>query len=72
MLRKKGFSLPEITQVTNLSKTTVFRYTKDVDILPGYKEGWRIKRGGSRKRKLIKENFALEEAKNAINELSNK
>lgn len=71
-LRKKGYSLPEITQLAKVPRTTVFRYSKDVDILPEYKDNWRIKRGGSKKRKLIKEQKALEEAKRTIKKLSYK
>ena len=71
-LRKKGFSLPEISNTVKIPKTTVFRYTRGVNILPKYKKNWKIKRGGSRKRKLKGEKQALKEARGLINDLSYK
>lgn len=62
-LRRKGSSLPEISATLGVPKTTVFRYTKDVEILPQFRDILRSKRGGSKKRKQIKELQALEEAK---------
>lgn len=69
-LRQHGYSLPEISKITHISKTTVFRYIKDVKILPKYISEWAGKRGGSRKRKLLKENFAFEQGIKFVGDLS--
>ena len=71
-LRQHGHSLPEISQMTNVSRTTVYRYIKDVKILPEYISEWVGKRGGSIKRKQVKEKFALEEGIKFVRELSDK
>jgi len=71
-LRGHGQSLPEISKALNVSKTTVFRYIKDVKISPEFLTEWSIKRGGSRKRKLLKETKAFEEGKTLVGNLSNK
>ncbi len=65
-LRKSGYSIPEISQTVALAKSTVFRYAKDVEILPSFRQVLKSKRGGSRKRKQIKEQKALEEARRFI------
>lgn len=62
-LRKRGFSLPEISFELGVPRTTVFRYTADVEILSQFRDALKRKRGGSMKRKQIKEQQALEEAK---------
>ena len=59
LLRQYGHSLPEITNLTRIPKTTVFRYIKGVKILPEYFSHWAGKRGGSRKRKRVKEERAM-------------
>ncbi len=69
-LRQQGYSLPEINRETGVSKTTVLRYIQGVEILPEFINTWFGKRGGSRKRKFLKESNALEEAKNIIQELT--
>lgn len=51
-LRKLGYSLPEIKNTIKRSSTTIFRYAKDVKILPEYLEIWKVKRGGSKTRSL--------------------
>ncbi|KKS70348.1 MAG: hypothetical protein UV41_C0026G0005 [Candidatus Daviesbacteria bacterium GW2011_GWA2_42_7] len=71
-LRQRGYSLPEISREVGISKSTALRYVQDVDILPGYRQDWFGKRGGSRKRKYIKEKEALEEARNLVGQLSSK
>lgn len=71
-LREQGYSLPEISKTLNIPKTTVFRYIQNVRILSQHLAAWSIKRGGSRKRKMLKEYKALEEAKNSIGKLSDK
>lgn len=72
LLRSQGSSLPEISEQLNIPKTTVFRYVQGVEILPEFLTEWSIKRGGSRKRKLLKETRAFEEGKRLVKKLSNK
>lgn len=71
-LRSHGHSLPEISEELRVPKTTVFRYIKGVEILPEFLTTWSIKRGGSRKRKLLKETKAFEEGKKLVGKLSRK
>jgi len=51
-LRETGHSLNEIKNEVNRGYGTIFRYIKDVPILPEYQEIWKIKRGGSKARSL--------------------
>lgn len=69
-LRSSGYSIPEITKQLNIPKTTVFNYAKNVKILPEFEKRWLSKRGGSRKRKLLKTQQAILEAKNFVNKIS--
>jgi hypothetical protein len=39
-LRKRGYSIPEISRECSISKSTVLRYAKKVEILPKYYERW--------------------------------
>jgi hypothetical protein len=71
-LRGQGYSLPEISNKLNVSKSSVLRYIKDVEILPEYLSDWAGKRGGSRKKRLLKEAQAFEEGKNLVDKLSKK
>lgn len=71
-LRQRGWSMPEIKAYTKIGYGTIFRYIKDVLILPKYRESWLVKRGGSRKRKLNKEIEAKQNAKNIIDNLNSK
>lgn len=70
LLRKRGYSIPEISQEVSISKSTVLRYVKDVLILPEFMQEWNAKRGGSKKRMLLKEKKSYEEAKALLSELS--
>lgn len=69
-LRSQGRSLPEISNEVKVSRTSVLRYIKNVQILPEYLSEWAGKRGGSRKIRLRKEAQALEEGKKFIDRLS--
>lgn len=71
-LRNQGYSVPEIAKELGIAKSTVFRYVEGVEILPEFVKLWFGKRGGSRKRKALKEAKAIEEAQAAFQELSNK
>ncbi len=49
-LRETGHSLTEIRKTTSRGNATVFRYIKDVKVLPEYKDLLKSKQGGSRAR----------------------
>ncbi len=49
-LRKNGHSLPEIRKITNKGNATVYKYCKDVEVLPEYQEELRSKQGGSKRK----------------------
>lgn len=70
LLRSQGYSIIEIGNELKRPKTTIFRYIQDVEILPEFLKNWVGKRGGSRKRKRLKEIKSLEKAKDLIHELS--
>lgn len=65
-LRSQGYSLPEISTLVKVSKTSTLRYIKGVEILPEYLKNWAGKRGGSRKRKLLQERKAFEDGKKLV------
>jgi len=71
-LRADGYSLSEISKELRIPQATVFRHIKGVKILPEFLTEWSIKRGGSKKRKLLKENQAFEDGKNTVGKLSKK
>lgn len=71
-LRKHGYSLPEISQKTNIPKTTVYRFIKDVKILPEYLVTWAAKRGGSKRRKKLKVEQANFDGKQLVGRLTDK
>lgn len=71
-LRRRGRSLPEIQQELKIGYGTVYRYIKDVDILPEYAHVWFGKRGGSIKRKVKSLEKAAKKATNLIVSLSDK
>lgn len=64
--------MPEISREVNTSKTTVLRYIKGVEILPEYISQWAGKRGGSRKRMVLKIEEALENAESLVGALTEK
>jgi hypothetical protein len=65
-LRSRGYSLPEISDLVKVSKTSVLRYIQGVEVLPEYRENLAGKRGGSRKRKLLHERQAFEDGKEIV------
>lgn len=71
-LRSFGYSLPEISRELNVPKTTVFRYIKNVRILPEFVTLWESKRAGSRYRKILKEQQAFSDGQKIISNLSTK
>lgn len=71
-LRSLGHSLPEISRELRIPKTTVFRYIKDVQILPEFINLWEAKRAGSRYRKILKEEQAFSDGQRIVGNLSAK
>lgn len=71
-LRRSGHSLPEISEVLSIPRTTIFRYIQGVEIAPEYISQWLGKWGGSRKRKLIQEQKAFEDGIKLIEGLTPK
>src|ERR1035437_8414961 len=71
-LRSLGYSLPEISRELEVPKTTVFRYIKDVQILPEFIKLWEAKRAGSRYRKILKEKQAFLDGRKVVKNLSSK
>jgi hypothetical protein len=49
-LRRKGFSIPEISRMCSLSPSTVLRYAGSTAILPEYLERWRARKNSSKVR----------------------
>jgi len=70
LLRKKGYSLPEIAKELNVGTASVFRYTQGVEILPQYWKEWHGKQGGSIKRMKLREQEAINKAAIEIPSLS--
>jgi hypothetical protein len=69
-LRARGYTIPEICSKLKIAKTTVFYYAEKVIILPEFIDSWRVKRGGSKKIKSLKEKNALKEAKMLLKDIS--
>lgn len=69
-LRRKGYSLPEITKIARRGNSTVFKYIRNVKILPKYYSVWREKQGGSKKRMLNEWHKARTKAGNLISSLN--
>ncbi|MBI2337843.1 hypothetical protein HYU95_01550 [Candidatus Daviesbacteria bacterium] len=72
LLRSSGYSLPEISKEVGVSKTSVLRYIKNVQILPQYLAEWAGKRGGSKKIRLLKLKKALNKGEEIVSELTGK
>lgn len=53
--RKKGYSIPEISSVMKIPKTTVYNYIKNVQMPENVLSEWKSKRGGGKKIRLLKE-----------------
>ena len=65
-LRKHGYSIPEISRVVGVSKSTALRYAKVIKILPRYRARWLARRNAS---KIISERnwlIAYKEAERTI------
>ena len=64
-LRKTGHSMPEIMKATRRGSSTVFKYMRNVKVLPEYTTTLRIKQGGSRERM----NIAWDQAHSRAHEM---
>lgn len=47
-LRKTGHTISEIKKTVQRGNATIFRYSKNVLILPKYRNSWKMKQGGGR------------------------
>src|SRR3989344_9264287 len=65
LLRQTGHSLPEIRRVVKRGNSPIFKYIKNVEILPQYLDVWRIKQGGSTTR-ILRERKNAEEKGNTL------
>lgn len=65
-LRKTGHSLPEIRKVVARGNSTVFKYIKNVKVLPEYKNILKSKQGGSRNRSEKEWTLASKKAKDIL------
>jgi hypothetical protein len=65
-MRKHGHSLPEIWRATNRGYGTIYRYTKNVKVLPKFLSALRIKQGGSKKKSETAWKHAREQARSLI------
>lgn len=71
-LRTRGRSVPEISKICNISKSTALRYVKGVKILPDYYQRWIERRNSS---KMISEknwNVAVKEINALIDNINTK
>lgn len=71
-LRSKGFSITEISTEITAAKSTVFRHVQGVEMPPDVVKTWLGKRGGSKKRRLLMEAKAYEEAKEIVKKVTDK
>ena len=69
-LRKKGYSIPEISRECHISRSTVLRYIKKVNILPKYQKRWLERRNASKIISKRKWDIAIKESKNLINKIT--
>src|SRR3989344_6956028 len=49
-LRNTGHTLYEIKNLTKRANGTIWKYIRDVSVLPKYQDIWKAKKGGSRAR----------------------
>lgn len=62
----------EIKRVVNIGYGTIYRYIKDVPILPEYAEQWKIKRGGSKNKSIKGWNESKLVAKKIVSKLDSR
>ena len=71
-LRQKGWTLPEIKREIKVGYGTVYRYIKNVPILPEFQKLWLEKKKSSTRRKKMAQEEAIIKAKQTIPSLSGK
>lgn len=71
-LREKGWSMPEIREKVKVGHGSIFRYIKNVRVLPQFQRSLSSKRGGSIRRMKFAEERAFKQAKRTISTLSEK
>lgn len=71
-LREHGCSLPEIRRIMQRGNATVYKYIKNTEILPEYKDILRKKQGGSINRSQKQWEYARHEAKKIIASIDKK
>jgi hypothetical protein len=71
-LREHGHSLPEIQRLTRHGQGTIFRYIKDVKILPRFQDFWRNKQRSSVARMIEARSVAAKQAKSIVGKLTKK
>ncbi len=71
-LRKYGRSMPEISQILKIPTSSVYRYTKNVPILPKFKKRWLERRNASKIMSERNWEYANREAMAQINNLTTK
>lgn len=69
-LRQTGHSLPEIRKAVQRGSSTVFKYIKNVNILPEFQKFWQDKRKVSIRRRLQQLEMAQKEAREIITDLT--
>lgn len=72
LLRKMGFSMSEIQKKVGVGYGSVFRYIRNIQILPSFIEEWHSKKASSIKRKKIGEQHAKERVEKDIFHISDK
>lgn len=72
LLRQTGHSLPEICKITHRGSATVFRYVKNIEVLPEYAETLRAKQGGSKARAQKDWSESLKKAQEFLPQISSR
>lgn len=68
-LRKTGHTLYEIKNILKRSNGTVWKYIKDISVLPNYQETWKAKKGGSKARSIHDWQTAKDKASGIVKNL---
>lgn len=71
-LRKRGYSIPEISKECGISKSTALRYAKKVEILPRYRDRWLERFNAGKIVAQRRWNVALKEAKDLVGDINYK
>lgn len=71
-LRRRGYSIPEISTMANIPKSSVLRYISGVKISSKYKSRWLERRNASKVRSLKNWEIAKSEAIDLVPKISNR